>query len=59
MSKNHSPLALRRQSIRTLSPAELRAAQGGRGGNGTGTGTGNGTGTGTGNGTGTGTRTKA
>ncbi|MBO0679148.1 hypothetical protein JRC04_16915 [Mycolicibacterium sp. S2-37] len=55
MSKNHNALALRRQSIRTLSPSELRAAQGGRG-NGTGTGTGNGTGTGTGNGTGTGTR---
>lgn len=54
-------LALRRESIRTLTADEMSLAQGGGkkttgGGNGTGTGTGNGTGTGTGNGTGTGTR---
>lgn len=54
MSTNRDKLALRRQSIRTLSADELRIAHGGRG-NGTGTGTGNGTGGGTGNGTGTGT----
>lgn len=54
MSINTDKLALRRQSIRTLTAAELRFAQGGKG-----DGTGNGTGTGTGNGTGTGThRTK-
>jgi hypothetical protein len=40
-------LALRRQSIRTLTADELRIAHGGRG-NGTGTGTGTGTGNGTG-----------
>jgi hypothetical protein len=56
----NNKLALRRQSIRTLSADEMSLAHGGRrpllsGGNGTGTGTGNGTGTGTGNGTGTGT----
>jgi hypothetical protein len=45
-------LALRRQSIRTLTADEMSLAHGGRG-NGTGTGTGNGTGPGTGNGTGT------
>jgi hypothetical protein len=50
MSINRDKLALRRQSIRTLTADELRIAHGGRG-----TGTGNGTGTGTGNGTGTGT----
>ncbi|WP_167373969.1 hypothetical protein [Mycobacterium paraffinicum] len=55
MSIKHDKLALRRQSIRTLTADELRIAHGGRG-NGTGTGTGNGTGTGTGNGTGTRTR---
>jgi len=54
-------LALRRQSIRTLTADEMSLAHGGRrtalpsGGNGTGTGGGNGTGTGGGNGTGTGT----
>jgi len=53
MSINYdSKLALRRQSIRTLTASELSIAHGGKG-NGTGTGTGNGTGTGTGNGTGT------
>lgn len=55
MSTDDNKLALRRQSIRTLTADELRIAHGGRG-NGTGTGTGNGTGTGTGNGTGTRTR---
>jgi hypothetical protein len=56
MSTNRDKISLRRQSIRTLTADELRAAHGGRGhGTGTGTGTGNGTGTGTGNGTGTGT----
>jgi hypothetical protein len=58
MNTNHNKLALRKQSIRTLTATELRLVAGGResdsGGNGTGTGTGNGTGTGTGNGTGTG-----
>ena len=49
---NTNKLALRKQSIRTLTADELRIAHGGKG-NGTGTGTGNGTGTGTGNGTGT------
>lgn len=49
---NRNKLALRRQSIRTLTVAEMSLAHGGKG-NGTGTGTGNGTGTGTGNGTGT------
>ncbi len=44
MSINHDKIALRRQSIRTLTADELRIAHGGRG-NGTGTGTGNGTGT--------------
>jgi hypothetical protein len=50
MSTNRDKLALRRQSICTLTASELRIAHGGDGG------TGNGTGTGTGNGTGTGTR---
>ncbi len=35
----NSKLALRRQSIRTLTADELRLAHGGEGGNGTGTGT--------------------
>ncbi|MGZ5378374.1 MAG: hypothetical protein ACXWD8_10235 [Mycobacterium sp.] len=43
-------LALRRQSIRTLTADEMSLAHGGRG-NGTGTGTGTGIGTGTGTGT--------
>ena len=56
----NNKLALRRQSIRTLTADEMSLAHGGRrpllsGGNGTGTGGGNGTGTGGGNGTGTGT----
>jgi hypothetical protein len=56
----NNKLALRRQSIRTLSADEMSLAHGGgrpllSGGNGTGTGGGNGTGTGGGNGTGTGT----
>ncbi|GAA4291400.1 hypothetical protein [Mycobacterium paraffinicum] len=38
MNTNHDRLALRRQSIRTLTADELRMAQGGEGGNGTGTG---------------------
>ena len=55
MSINHdSKLALRRQSIRTLTASELSIAHGG----GDGTGTGGGDGTGTGGGNGTGTRTK-
>ena len=45
MNTNTSKLALRRQSIRTLTADELRIAHGGQGGNGTGGGTGNGTGT--------------
>jgi hypothetical protein len=46
MSINHDKIALRRQSIRTLTADELRIAHGGRGnGTGTGHGTGNGTGT--------------
>jgi hypothetical protein len=54
MNINRSKLALRKQSIRTLTAAEMSLAHGGKG-----NGTGNGTGTGTGNGTGTGThRTK-
>jgi hypothetical protein len=40
---NTNKLALRRQSIRTLTADELRFARGGEGGNGTGTGGGNGT----------------
>ena len=56
MSTNRNKLALRKQSIRTLTAGELSIVAAGDGGNGTGTGTGNGTGTGTGNGTGTGTR---
>ena len=45
--KTNRKLALRRQSIRTLTPSELSVAHGGRGtGTGTGTGGGNGTGTG-------------
>jgi hypothetical protein len=47
---NTNKLALRRQSIRTLTADELRMAHGGEGGNGTGTGGGNGTGGGTGTG---------
>ena len=38
----NSKLALRRQSIRTLTADELSMAHGGEGGNGTGTGTGGG-----------------
>lgn len=38
MNTNHDRLALRRQSIRTLTADELRMAHGGEGGNGTGTG---------------------
>jgi hypothetical protein len=44
MNTNPNKLALRRQSIRTLTADELRIAHGGQGGNGTGTGTGSGTG---------------
>ena len=40
MIANNSKLALRRQSIRTLTADELRIARGGEGGNGTGGGTG-------------------
>ena len=40
MNTNHNKLALRRQSIRTLTADELRMAHGGEGGNGTGGGTG-------------------
>jgi hypothetical protein len=43
MNANPNKLALRRQSIRTLTADELRIAHGGQG-NGTGTGGGNGTG---------------
>ena len=43
MNTNHNKLALRKQSIRTLTATELRVVAGGRasdsGGNGTGTGT--------------------
>ena len=42
MNTNHNKLALRRQSIRTLTADELSTAHGG--GNGNGTGGGNGTG---------------
>ena len=37
MNTNHNKLALRKQSIRTLTADELRIAHGGDGGNGTGT----------------------
>jgi len=40
--KNRDKLALRRQSIRTLTASELRIAHGGDGGTGTGNGNGNG-----------------
>jgi hypothetical protein len=58
MSTNHNKLALRKQSIRTLTASELRVVAGGETGNGTGggNGTGNGGGTGGGNGTHTGTK---
>jgi hypothetical protein len=42
MNANPSKLALRRQSIRTLTADELRIAHGGDGGNGTGGGNGQG-----------------
>ncbi|OBB67244.1 hypothetical protein [Mycobacterium sp. 852014-50255_SCH5639931] len=42
MNTNHDRLALRRQSIRTLTADELRMAHGGEGGNGTGGGNGSG-----------------
>lgn len=43
MNTNQRKLALRRQSIRTLTADELRVAHGGVGGDGTGTGGGTGT----------------
>jgi hypothetical protein len=48
MKSDHNTLALRRHSIRVLSPSELRVARGGETGNGTGGGNGGGNGTGTG-----------
>ena len=43
MKNDRDALALRRHSIRTLTPSELRVARGGETGNGTGGGTGGGT----------------